>query len=442
MNSQKAFGKKAIVIGSNVAGLVSARILADYFESVTILENNSSTSDRNQIAPVPTLVTKAYQILDSLFPGIGYRLIQKGALAIDWAREFQVFGYFGWGCNSQVPSKIISIICTRELLENTIKEVLVESYSNVQLTSCSLEGFFYDSITQQIAGINILNKGLKQCLDCNLVIDTALDSLTPQYLEKIGFSSPSETVIDPLITCAIRRYKLSSNFPNNLKAMLLRPFPPNRTQMACLTRIEGKEFVVALGEYGSEFSCVSEEDFLRIALSLPAQNLYDIIARSTATSEILIGSVKPNRLRHYEKIKLPENLIILGNAACLLSPLYGQDTTTDILGANLLKEFFEQEKSLSDFASSLAKFNSPFWSLATNLDLRFETTTFKSSLDGVRRPDQQAGIVNDFVNWYSGRLVNKTTTDPDLYTLWLEVIHLLKDPREFFNPLVITKVLI
>jgi hypothetical protein len=195
-----------------------------------------------------------------------------------------------------------------------------------------------------------------------------------------------------------------------------------------------------LGEYGSGISCDNEASFLRFAQNLPTQRLYDIICQATPTSEIEIGQVRPNRLRYYDKIRLPNNLIVLGNAACWLSPLYGQDITTDILGVNLLKEFIEQNKSFSAFASSFASFNSPFWSLATNLDLRFESTTFNSNLDGASRPDNRAGLVRNLMDWYSKEFVNRTTRDSDLYTLWLEVIHLLKPPTEFFNPLVIAKV--
>jgi hypothetical protein len=441
MNSKRVLGKQAIVVGSNVAGLLSARILADYFDSVIILEKEFLSNDNNQFSPIPTLVAKAYQILDSFFPNIGYTLIQRGALGIDWAREFQIFGYFGWGQNSQVPSRIISIICTKTLLETTIKEVLLDSHSNVRLISCSsIESFSYDTNHDRLVGINVVNNGLEQFFDADLVIDTDVNSSTPQYLENIGFSSPPETIINPLITCAVRRYEISTNFPDNLKAMLIRPFPPDRTQVGCLGRVEGNEFVVALGEYGSEFSCNDEVSFLRLAQNLPSQRLYDIITQATPTSEIRIGQVRPNRLRYYNKIRLPNNLIVLGNAVCLLSPLYGQDTTIDILGVDLLKNLLEENKPFSSFANSLANFNSFFWSLATNLDLRFESTTFDSSLENARRPEPQAGLVRNLTYWYSRELVNSTTYDSDLYTLWLEVIHLLKPPTEFFNPLVIAKV--
>lgn len=436
-------GKQAIIIGNNIAGLLSARIVADYFESVIIIGTNLSIFENEELNPIPTLVAKAYRILDEFFPNIGYKLTQKGALGIDWAREFKVFGHIGWGCNSQVPSQIISVICTRTLLESTIQELLVENHPNIQFISGgSIQGFSYDLENQQITGITLDVNNDSEDLKADLVIDASDNSSTPQYLEKIGFSAPPETIVDPVVGCAIRRYRLNSNFPANLKAMLIRPFPPQQTKIGCLTRVEGDEFIVALGEYGTEFTSFDEETWGKLALELPISQLSEIISNAEPISEILVGKANPNRLRHYEQIKLPQNLVILGNAACLLSPFYGQDTTTNILSVKLLQEFLEEQKPLCDFAPSLAQSNFPFWSLSSNLDVRFPNTRVESNAQNAQNiGTKKSGLISDFLNWYSWKLVDKTTSDSTLYTLWLEVIHLLKSPAEFFNPSVIVKVL-
>jgi hypothetical protein len=44
-------------------------------------------------------------------------LLQKGALTIDWGREFYTFGEAGWMAHASEPSDLISITCSRPLLE-------------------------------------------------------------------------------------------------------------------------------------------------------------------------------------------------------------------------------------------------------------------------------------------------------------------------------------
>ena len=41
----KQLGKRAIVIGGSIAGMLSARVLADYFERVIILDRDSLPQD-------------------------------------------------------------------------------------------------------------------------------------------------------------------------------------------------------------------------------------------------------------------------------------------------------------------------------------------------------------------------------------------------------------
>ena len=85
--------KNAVVIGGSIAGMLAARVLADRFESVTIVETDQlplQPEVRKGVAQSPqphVLLTRGYRILEELFPGIGSDLSAAGALSIDWVRE-------------------------------------------------------------------------------------------------------------------------------------------------------------------------------------------------------------------------------------------------------------------------------------------------------------------------------------------------------------------
>ncbi|MCY7320859.1 MAG: monooxygenase, partial [Phormidesmis sp. CAN_BIN36] len=93
---------QAVVVGGSIAGLLTARVLADFFDQVIVLERDRLPIQPEARKGVPqspqphVLFTRGYQILEELFPGIGNDLQQAGAVAIDWAREFHYFNEGAW----------------------------------------------------------------------------------------------------------------------------------------------------------------------------------------------------------------------------------------------------------------------------------------------------------------------------------------------------------
>jgi 2-polyprenyl-6-methoxyphenol hydroxylase-like FAD-dependent oxidoreductase len=87
-------GQHAIVIGGSVAGLITARVLADYFDRVTVLERDhieEHPAIRQSIPQgnhVHVLLLGGLQVLSSLYPGFTNKLESLArcvfALARNW----------------------------------------------------------------------------------------------------------------------------------------------------------------------------------------------------------------------------------------------------------------------------------------------------------------------------------------------------------------------
>ncbi|WP_196797425.1 hypothetical protein [Gloeocapsa sp. PCC 7428] len=98
-------------------------MLADYFPQVIIIESDNLPAQPHSRKGVPqsvqphVLLAKGYRILEELFPGIGDELQQAGALPLDWAREFYHYSHGGWNCVTTTPSDVISLTCSRPLIE-------------------------------------------------------------------------------------------------------------------------------------------------------------------------------------------------------------------------------------------------------------------------------------------------------------------------------------
>ena len=90
-----SIGDRAVVIGGSIAGLLAARVLADYFTKVIVVERDPLPREPKSRKGVPQstqphiLLTKGYRILlDLLGEDFRAELLQQGALTIDWGREF------------------------------------------------------------------------------------------------------------------------------------------------------------------------------------------------------------------------------------------------------------------------------------------------------------------------------------------------------------------
>lgn len=115
--------RRAVVIGSSVTGLAAARVLADHFERVTIIERDTLPDIPDFRRGVPQarhahlLLPQGQSILEQHFPGLTADLAAKGATLIDKDLEMQESPDGVWFNN------VTSLICSRPLLENTIYQL-------------------------------------------------------------------------------------------------------------------------------------------------------------------------------------------------------------------------------------------------------------------------------------------------------------------------------
>ena len=201
-------GDRAIVVGGSIAGLLSARVLADSFAEGTITEIDKLPEKPEARKGVPqsvqphVLFAKGYRLLEELFPGIGAELSIAGALTIDWAREFHHFTRGGWTASAD-PSEVVSFTCSRPLLEWAIRQRL-SGFSNVRFVEQHrVTGLVCNPDKTHITGVRLRSIGdaTEGELQASLVVDASgRRSFAPQWLENLGFTSPSETVVNPFLS--------------------------------------------------------------------------------------------------------------------------------------------------------------------------------------------------------------------------------------------------
>ena len=89
-------GQHAIVLGASMGGMLAARVLADFYQAVTVVERDVLSDDPTNRRGVPQgrhthgLLASGRDILERLFPGFSESLIAHGAVAGDIVRDADI----------------------------------------------------------------------------------------------------------------------------------------------------------------------------------------------------------------------------------------------------------------------------------------------------------------------------------------------------------------
>src|SRR5271163_990256 len=93
-------GERAVVLGASMGGLVAARVLADFYRTVTVVERDVLPGGPAHRRGVPqsrhghALLTSGSQALGDLFPGLLEDLVAGGANVLEGGLS-NVYARFG-----------------------------------------------------------------------------------------------------------------------------------------------------------------------------------------------------------------------------------------------------------------------------------------------------------------------------------------------------------
>jgi 2-polyprenyl-6-methoxyphenol hydroxylase-like FAD-dependent oxidoreductase len=82
-------GERAVVLGASMGGLLAARVLADFYRTVTVIDRDELPDDPVNRRGVPqgrhvhALLARGAQIIDGFFPGILDELVAAGVPVLD-----------------------------------------------------------------------------------------------------------------------------------------------------------------------------------------------------------------------------------------------------------------------------------------------------------------------------------------------------------------------
>ncbi len=432
----------ALVIGAGIAGLLAARILSDYFERVTIVERDQLLTNAQARKSVPQdchthlLMCRGADVMSELFPGLFSALEKDGAPLISPTDDFRWFHFGNW--KLQFPGSLRVHSQSRPLLESHIRR-RVASIPNVRfLDNCQVLGLTGTLDHRcDITGVCVRHRGNyaqnKERLATTLVVDASgRGSQTPSWLAALGYPPIEETLVKIDVGYATRIYRRPESAPAHWKALGIYPWPPGMKRTGYLFPVEGNAWMVTLSGCLHDHPPADEAGFLAFARSLARPDMYEAIKDAEPLSAIALHKFPASRRRHYERSsRLPNGLVVLGDAACSFNPVYGQGMTVAALEASMLRASLEQQRSSPvenmagfshHFQKALARIIEVPWLMAASEDLRYPATEGKRPF-GVR-----------VLQAYTQRVCRLTAADPFVTQSFYEVLNMLKPPGALFHP--------
>lgn len=140
----KNVGEHAIVIGASMGGLLAARVLADFFTTVTVLERDAFAAADLPRKGVPQgrhthgLLARGSAILDEFFPGYNHEVVaQSNGLIGDVANDVIWIGRNVRLANG--ASDLTGLLASRPVLEGHLRRRLL-GLTNVRVVeNCAVD---------------------------------------------------------------------------------------------------------------------------------------------------------------------------------------------------------------------------------------------------------------------------------------------------------------
>jgi 2-polyprenyl-6-methoxyphenol hydroxylase-like FAD-dependent oxidoreductase len=427
----------ALVLGASMGGLLAARVLADFYETVTVVERDVLPVDPVNRRGVPqgrqphALLARCAQILEELFPGFLDELVAGGAARWDDGDLSKLWGTFAGhrvlrSATLPDPRSVVNYHPSRPFLEWNVRR-RVRALPNVTI----IEGHDVLNLTStpkrdRVTGARVVRSadGTETTLTADLVVDaTGRGSRTPVFLEELGYDRPPEDELVVHITYASQPVRIP---PGSLHENLIFIAPePTRPTIFGLFAGENNIAVLSVGTIGQAEAPSTRAELLDFAATFAPAHAVAVARTAQPLAEVAQYRIPSNRWRRYDKMaRTPEGLLVFGDAICSLNPVYGQGMSVAALEALVLRDCLRRvDRKLPRrfFRLSANKIRGA-WQVAVSSDL---------SLPQVEGPRP---LWTRIINAYMDRVLAAAETDPAVAQQFLRLIGMLDGPSRLLRP--------
>ncbi|MFN7921321.1 MAG: hypothetical protein U0Q16_14565 [Bryobacteraceae bacterium] len=420
-----ASGKQAIVIGGSMGGLLAARVLADRFERVLVLDRDRFPAIGEQRRGVPQgrhthgLLASGARVIESFFPGITAELVEAGAVPgdiVEKGRWFHEGGHL-----RQVRSGLDGLLMTRPLLEGMVRRRLLALPNVRAVEECDVTGLTMSG--GRVTGVEV---GGGSPIEADLVVHAAgRASHAPDWLTKAGFEQPRTDRVEIALGYTTRFFRRDPKALGGDVAVIVPPTPEGKKGGVMIAQEGGRWTVTLIAHFGG-YAPTELDRFRKWARALHCPDIANVIDTAEPIGDAQTARFPASVRQRYEELaRFPEGYLVFGDAICSFNPIYGQGMSVAALEAVELAQCLATnapEGLAKAFFGRAAKVVDIPWSIAVGNDLRMPETVGPRNA-GVR-----------FINWYMSKLHAAAHRDAELSLAFHRVANLLAAPASVMSP--------
>lgn len=419
----------AVVLGASMAGLLAARVLADGYRKVTIVERDILPGIGLHRRGVPhgrhhhALQPRGCAVLEELFPGLLAQATQAGAGAGDMLRHCR------WlPCGHrlrQADGGVPGLIASRPFLEGQVR-ARVQALPGVTVLDGTRITGLDTTAGCRVTGVHLRDQvGDHAQLGADLVVDaTGRGSRTPVWLAEWGYQPPPEERIQIGLGAATRTYRLR---PGALgpDAMIHISHTPDNPRIGVLGMLEDGRHMLTLAGILGHHPPTDPVGFETFAARLPFGDISEALAGAQALDHPVAFRFPVAVRRRYEDLpQFPDGLLVLGDAVCSFNPVYGQGMTVAANQALVLHRLLGRHRRPDPvrYFHAIAKTINPAWDFAVSGDMALP------DIPGARSRKIR------MTNAYLPRLLTAASFDVALSIAYIRVVGLLDPPLGLLRP--------
>jgi flavin-dependent dehydrogenase len=422
-----------------MAGLLAARVLADAYAEVLIVDRDTLTGVTGPRRGVPQgrhvhgLLARGQLILEELFPGFTETAVAAGIPTAD-------LGALRWYFNGRplepADTGLICVSAARPTLERWVRERVAERPHVRFMEGYDILGLNYTADNRRVTGAQVRRQvagSPVEDLDGDLVVDaTGRAARTPAWLAAAGYPRPDEDRVKINLTYTSRHYRLPPEETFDGTVSINPVSSPATPRGAFLTRIGEGRCILSLTGVLGDSAPTDPEGHLAWVESLPVPDIYELVQKLEPLDDPVQHRYPASIRRRYERLdRFPEGLLVTGDAACSFNPVYGQGMTVAALEAVALRRHLRQG-SVPDpltWLRDIAKVIDVPWDISAGGDLAFPGVAGERPMK-VR-----------MANAYMGRLQNAAARDGQVTRTFMRVAGLVDPPQAMMRPGMFLRVL-
>ena len=428
-------GEHAVVLGASMGGLLAARVLSDFYDRVSVVDRDELTDEAVPRRGVPqsrqphVLLSRCGEIAEELFPGLLDELVADGAHCWNDGDLSRFHVFFGGHLVTRTgtipnPESLITHHASRPFIECHVRRRL-RRVPNVSVLD---RHDIVDLVASdgRITGVLLHRHADRQAvsLDADVVVDaTGRGSRTPAVLQRLGYGRPAEQELTVHVTYSSVPVRIPDGTLR--EHTFARLFEPGRPHGFVMFRAEGERWIVAVGTLGSVDPPTTLAEIVDFGADWAPPHALEAVRAAEPLGEVCMHRFPANRWRRYDRMdRMPDGLLVLGDAVCSFNPIYGQGMTIASMEALVLRACLRDgDQDLPQrFHRASAKKIRVAWQTAVGSDLALP------EIPGPRP------MTTRLTNAYVGRVLAAAESDPFVAQEFLRVTGMLTTPARLLRP--------